>query len=118
VVDNINVRPDDWRMALLDDGRLDHYYFDVDLPELDDYLIDNGLYYTYWKYEESQRWVQEGEGAVMYKSFVDEKGKTVYYSESITCDYSLGKMRINFRTSDFWDVKPSETLTFRFVVLW
>ncbi len=112
------INPDEWTEYEIN-GAFDHYYHDFNMPEITSLVLNYGFYHTYWEREEDDALVQEGEGATMYKSYEDnDTGEMIYYSETITCDYSLGLLRVHFRTSDFTKAKPADRLYFRFVALY
>jgi hypothetical protein len=112
-VDDIRVYPNEWQVYTVD-GLFDHYYVDIALPELNSMIFNNGFYYTYWKYQDGQAIVQEGEGVTMHLER-PEGNEWVAYTETISCSYSVGSMRIMISRSDFYDGRPGDTLVFRFV---
>ncbi len=122
VIDNIEIAPKDWEEYTVD-GYFDHYFCDVKLPGFTSSIFNTGFYYIYWKYYEdggngTNILIQEGEGATMYYEGSDN-GEVFYYQETISCDYSAGWVRINFRSSDFYaGSKPDKPYLFRFVAFY
>ncbi len=116
VVDNIEILPGDWRGYTVD-NLFDHYFVDIEMPELTREVFYDGFYYTYWKYMDGQVLVQEGEGVSMYLERELPNGEWVAYTETISCSYEVGSMRISISRSDFWDGRPGR-LVFRFVAFW
>jgi hypothetical protein len=87
------------------------------MPELTSYVLENGIYETYWKYDDMETPVQENTGITnTYERY--ENGGWVTYSETVSCSYSLGNMRIKLQRSDFWDGIPNDTWYFRTVILY
>lgn len=121
VVDNIYVAPNGWA-EYKEDNEFRYYFCDIEMPELTRTRFIEGDYATFWKFDEPGTdgpvTVQIREGMVMYKSYVNDQRETVLYSETIFCEYSIGMMRITFRTSDFDRGRPADTMYFRFVVSW
>ncbi len=105
VVDNIDIAPDDWKI-MLDGGRFDYYYYDVDLHMLNEGVFINGNFNTYWRYGEGIG-VQEPLPAVMHLSRYSE-GRWVEYTETLSCSYEVGMVRIMLSRSDFFTNRPGD----------
>jgi hypothetical protein len=119
VIDNIYVEPADWSEYTID-GRFDHYFADIPMPELTHDVLDMGFFHTFLRYSEDgtdgkQVEVQESEGTVRYVE-VFEGGQWIRYQETISCSYSLGNLRIAISSSDGQKRRPTETLYFRMVI--
>lgn len=114
VIDNITVVPNDWEVALTSNGDFDYFFADKRLDGFTSSMLNNGFYYTYWKYLDGQILVQEGLGVSMHLERLDG-GQLVPYTETIGCSYSTGEIRFSLSRSDFWDARPTADLVFRFV---
>jgi hypothetical protein len=114
VIDKIEIDPDDWTVARVN-GAFDHLYCDVKLPELTEYVLSEGAMQTYWRYGENrdgqQVDVQEPLPAVIH--LFRYESQRIEYTETISCSYEPGMMRIMISRSDFFDGIPRETLHFR-----
>lgn len=119
VVDNITVGPEDWHEAQTGDGLFDYFYADVHIPGFTWEMLDEGFYYTYWKYNDSNILVQEGLGVSMHLERYDDVRREWYaYTETVGCSYSEENIRFRLSRSDFYDALPTATLVFRFVVMY
>lgn len=110
VIDGIYVNPDGWQ-ELWFGSNFDCMYADIYMPELTSGIISNGIFFTYFKYEDPDTFtlVQEGEGLTFFEG---------NWSYTINCEYSAGNMRITIRTSDYEPYYPENTLNFRTVILY
>ncbi len=118
VVDNISIAPDDWKI-MLDGGQFEYYYFDVDLHWINEGVFRNGGFTTYWTYGDVRDGVkvdvQEPLPAIM--NLVRYEGiNRIEYTETISCSYSVGNMRIELRRSDFYNKRPEEPYNFRLCI--
>lgn len=120
VIDNIPVNPEDWRV-MLEEGRFGYFFFDVPLKEITPEVFDTGSFTTYWRYGERRDGidvdVQELLPAVINLERF-ESNRWVYYTETISCNYEVGYMRVMISRSDFYDLRPDKTLYFRTVISW
>ncbi len=122
VVDNISIAPNDWKIKL-DGGQFEYYYFDVDLHWINEGVFKNGGFTTYWRYGDVRDGVevdvQEPLPAVMHLSrYSDSAGQWVNYTETISCSYEVGWVRIMPSRSALFTGLPSGPLYFRTVVGW
>lgn len=114
VIDNIFVDPEDWHVYRVDEG-FDHFYVDIELPELNRHIFDRGAFFTYRRYDDNEISVQEPDGVTKtYERY--EEGRYIAYTETISCSYSVGNLRIEIRRSDFYSRPPTETYWFRTVI--
>lgn len=119
IFDDIVVEPDDWQEALTEDNLFDYFYADMIVPGFTEDMLYDGLYDTYWKYDDNEILIQEGLGVSMHLERFDTGiNDRVTYTETIGCSYSNGEIRFQLSRSDFYDEWPSATLVFRMVVIY
>ncbi len=116
VINNIYVDPDGWREYTVD-GRFSHLYADIEMREITEHIFHKGLYTTYWVYEDNGVEVQVPLEDTIYPGrYLD--GYWAKYSETLTCTYSIGNMRLEIRRSDGSPGRPDGRLSFRTVIFW
>jgi hypothetical protein len=112
VIDEIVVDPHDWIVARVG-GQFDHIYCDIELRELTDRVLENGAMQTYWRYGEMRDGqmvdVQEPLPAVIHLAS---------WTETISCSYEPGSMRIMISRSDFVNPQPDKKLYFRIAIFY
>jgi hypothetical protein len=116
VVGEIFVDPDGWERYTVD-GQFSHFFADIPMPEITQFIYEMGVFHTYIEYMDNQIPVQEGEGSTKAKWRI-EYGERVEYTETIRCSYSVGNMRIEISRSDFYNAPPEGRLNFRTVIFW
>jgi hypothetical protein len=117
VIDKIEIHPDDWKLALNNEGRFDYYYCDIPIPEINEHVLNNGTVQTFWRYGEGSVDVQEPLPAVINISRYGTGG-LIEWTETISCNYSVGLVRIMISRSNFDNTPIDQTRHFRTVILW
>jgi hypothetical protein len=115
VIDDIYVKPQGWNTVWFSEeqgGGVQYMYADIDMPEITRSVIYGGACLTYLK-PDNDRPIQE----MLPVTVFNEEANGHAWSYTITCEYSVGKMTIILRPSDFKSVSPG-TLYFRTVVLY
>ncbi len=119
VIDNIFVEPNGWQTARLADGSFDYYFADIPLPELTDHIFHRGTFETFWRYDEMRDGqsvdVQERLPAVINLDRL-ENHVWIPYTETVSCSYEVGVMRLMISRSDFNNIRPDKTMYFRTVI--
>jgi hypothetical protein len=112
VIDDIYVDPDGWSVAKNESG--EYLTATIPMPEITPKILNEGLYYTYWMYNQNSIEVREGLGAVM-----NYRDGNYLWSETLTCTYEVGYMVLNLFYSDYnTELWPNNTFYFRFVAFW
>ncbi len=113
VVDRISIAPEQWKV-MLNGGQLDFFYCDVELREINESVFRTGSFQTFWKYGE----LHNG-GAVEVQEPLPAIRNQPGYSETISCNYEVGSVRIMIRRHpSTFDSPPDRTLYFRTVIGW
>ena len=121
VVGGIYVEPAGWQRYTVD-GRFSHFYADIPMGEITEWIYKNGTFHTYLEYVDDtgthQVDVQEvADGLTKTKQTVLD-GHLLEYTETIRCGYSVGNLRIEISRYPSFDRPPSETMWFRTVITW
>ena len=107
-----------WKVATVNGG-FDYFYADIPLAELTEYIFDRGDFTTYMRYTEQREGdvvdVQEELPVVVNLERVEDN-RLIAYTETISCSYEIGYMRIAISRSDFFNRPPDKTLYFRTVI--
>ncbi|MDR2894567.1 MAG: hypothetical protein LBU97_03815 [Alistipes sp.] len=110
VINNIRVFPEDWERVTSGPGNV-VWFCDIELPEITDYIFTNRAFHTYWIYDEERDnrlvTVQEPLPATVHG---DD------YTETISCSYDVGYVRISISRAPFYDRRPDRELVFRTVI--
>jgi hypothetical protein len=119
VIDDIVVDRNGWEVALTDNGDFDYYYYDIERPEITERFFNRHVYTTYWRYGEERGGrivdVQEPLPAVITRERFED-GYLIPYTETLSCSYEVGYMRIMLSRSDYFDLRPDQDLYFRLVI--
>ena len=119
----LTVRPGDW-VKIYDNNNLFLYYqCIIDLPEMDEFVYDKGLYITYIRLPEGNNEVQR----ILPYTFYNETDGQLW-QRTIDCDYmyqfSGGKVKstiaLYVKDSDFYDGNANRPgrMDFRVVLMW
>ena len=100
---NVEIKSSDWEWF---ENEVEEYHFvDVDLPELKDYIFDEGAALAYYKFNNDRKTTLP-----YVKTIYDNQG--VPFIETYSCDFRLGSpstVRFYFEASDvvIYDKLPS-----------
>lgn len=94
-------------------GPFRYFYYRMEMPELTEYVINEGFFYTYFCWNDGLILVQEGTGYTSFHETTDGE----LYTQTIACDYNVGEMTFYVRSSNFNDIRPGD-MQFRFVAFW
>ncbi len=127
VVDRISIDPDEW-MVMLNGGRFEYFYFDVELPEINEDVFRTGSFFTFWKYSELHGGVAvdvQQQLPAFRKRQKEINNRWVTYTETISCKYEVKSMRImlsrfpattDIRPEEVLDFLPEQTFSFRIAI--
>ncbi len=90
-----------------------HYYGDLTIPELDEYMIydGDGLYQLTWRYMEDGFEIRQTLETTIYHK---DSGTGYQWSENISVQFSVGEARVIIRYSDFDMSRTPPAMQFMF----
>lgn len=95
------------------------YYCDFQIPEIDNFLYNNGTVVAYYEYTDADRQVQKALPCVIPKW--DKNDPSITWTEVIDFEYERGWIRFKVTNDDFNygepPINPGNKL-FRVVIIW
>lgn len=100
----------DWQVQRDGSGAFIGYWYEIPVPELDNYIYKNGLYNTY---------LIDGNVQIPLPLIVYNETDGTYWEKKISCDYAVGSVAVYYQENDFQNesYRP-ETMTFRIQLIW
>lgn len=105
------IESEHWLVQRDSNGAFIGYWYEIPVPELDNYIYKNGLYNTY---------LIDGNVQIPLPLIVYNETDGKYWEKKISCDYAVGSVAVYYQENDFANenYRPEGTMTFRIHLIW
>ena len=107
----------DWKMMQNEDGSNPRFFYEFEVPEIDEFIYTDGLVSAYM-YTNVGIETQTPLPYVLHQEAVDNQGNTILWTETYTYDYSPGSIAFYSTFSDFFVEQNPPTMEFRVALMW
>lgn len=116
---NLTVPTGNWELASNDDDTNPYYYATFDVPELDDFIYDQGLTKCYIEFNRgTDNAYQQELPYVRHFEAYNDNNEQIIWTQTVDYDFGIGFVNVYVTFSDFFVDERPETMDFRLVLMW
>lgn len=115
---NLTVPTDDWELVSSTDGTNPYYRAKFDVPELDDFIYDQGLTKCYIEFNRGTNNAYQQELPYVRHFEAYENDQQIIWTQTVDYDFGIGFVNVYVTFSDFFVDERPETMDFRLVLMW